>query len=81
MAEHNLKIESQKCEFLRRKVMYLGHRITDKGVQSDPNKISAIINYPILKSQKDIKAFLGLGGYYRRFIPHFSNLTKPFTKL
>ncbi|KAB0793022.1 hypothetical protein PPYR_12642 [Photinus pyralis] len=81
LADHNLKIEPDKCEFLRKEVSYLGHIITDEGVKPDPNKVKAVMNYPILKTHKDIKAFLGLAGYYRRFIPKFSELTQPFTRL
>lgn len=81
LSEHNLKIQPNKCEFLRHEVMYLGHKITDQGVKPDPNKVKAISEYPILKSQKHVKTFLGLIGYYRRFIPNFSFLTQPLTKL
>lgn len=79
--EHNLKIEPDKCEFLRKEVMYLGHLITDEGVKPDPKKIEAITNYPQLQNVKDVRAFLGLSGYYRRFIPDFSKITKPLTNL
>lgn len=77
----NLKLQPDKCEFLKREVMYLGHLITENGVKPDPNKISAIENFPIPKNCKDIKGFLGLAGYYRRFIPNFSSLSQPLTKL
>lgn len=81
LSEHNLKIQPDKCEFLRREVMYLGHLITENGVKPDPKKVSAVRNYPIPKQQKDIKAFLGLAGYYRRFIKNFSTIAIPLTKL
>lgn len=77
---NNLKLQPDKCEFLKREVMYLGHLIAEDGVKPDPNKISAIENYPIPKNVKDIKGFLGLAGYYRRFIPDFSSLSQPLTK-
>lgn len=75
----NLKINLDKTHFLRREVAYLGHIVTPDGVKPNPDKISAIQNYPIPSTQKDIKSFLGLLGYYRKFIPNFAHLTKPMT--
>lgn len=81
LQKHQLKIQPDKCEFLRREVAYLGHIISNEGVKPSPSKVDAVQNFPIPKSCKDIKAFLGLTGYYRRFIPNFSKLTKPLTSL
>lgn len=81
LSDYNLKIQPDKCEFFRKEVMYLGHLITSHGVKPDPKKITAVENYPIPKTQKDIKAFLGLAGYYRRFIENFSRISQPLTKL
>ncbi|CAG4993531.1 unnamed protein product [Colias eurytheme] len=81
LREHNLKLQPDKCEFLRREVAYLGHTITDKGVSPNPDKVKAVISYPIPKNPKDIKSFLGLVGYYRKFIKDFSKITKPLTSL
>lgn len=75
----NLKIQMDKSEFLKHETPYLGHIITTDGVKPNPDKISAIVNYPVPKTPKQIKAFLGLLGYYRRFIPNFARVTKPFT--
>ena len=77
----NLKIQPDKCEFLRKEVAYLGHLITKDGVKPNPAKVEAILNFPQPKNQKEIKSFLGLAGYYRRFIPNFSKISKPLTKL
>ncbi|XP_063895318.1 uncharacterized protein LOC135118122 [Helicoverpa armigera] len=79
--EYNLKLQPAKCEFLRREVAYLGHIITDKGVCPNPDKIKAVTQFPTPKNPKDIKSFLGLVGYYRRFIENFSKITKPLTSL
>lgn len=79
--EFNLKMQPDKCEFLRREVSYLGHMITDKGVSPNPEKIKAISEFPVPQNAKDIKSFLGLTGYYRRFIDNFSKITKPLTCL
>ncbi|KAL6417754.1 hypothetical protein ACFW04_012396 [Cataglyphis niger] len=77
----NLKLQPDKCEFLRREVAYLGHIIGADGVKPDPNKIKSISKFPIPKNEKNIKQFLGLAGYYRRFIPQFSKTAKPLTDL
>lgn len=81
LANHNLKIQPDKCEFLRREVMYLGHKISESGVRPDPEKVKAVANFPVLKSRTDIQSFLGLAGYYRRFIENFSKIIKPLTSL
>ncbi|XP_050462030.1 uncharacterized protein LOC126857007 [Cataglyphis hispanica] len=73
--------EPDKCEFLRHEVAYLGHIIGADGVKPDPNKIKSISEFPIPKNEKNIKQFLGLAGYYRRFIPQFSKTAKPLTDL
>ena len=80
LREANFKIQLDKTEFLRREVAYLGHVVTPDGVKPNPDKISAIKNYPLPKTTKEIKGFLGLLGYYRRFIHDFARITKPLTK-
>lgn len=75
----NLKIQQTKSEFMKREVSYLGHLITSEGVKPNPDKIYAINKYPIPKTQKQIKSFLGLIGYYRKFIRDFAKVTKPLT--
>ncbi|XP_062526266.1 uncharacterized protein LOC134199436 [Bombyx mori] len=78
---YNLKLQPEKCEFLRKEVGYLGHIINEEGVKPNPDKIQAVAKFPTPKSPKDIKSFLGLVSYYRRFIPDFSKLAKPLTSL
>lgn len=80
LREANFKIQLDKSEFLRKEVAYLGHVVTPEGVKPNPEKIKAIRDYPLPKTTKQIKGFLGLLGYYRRFIRDFAKLTKPFTK-
>lgn len=80
LRETNLKIQLDKCEFLRKEVGFLGHIITPQGIKPNPQKIEAIQRFPIPKTAKEIKSFLGLLGYYRRFINNFAKLTKPLTK-
>ncbi|XP_026743752.1 uncharacterized protein LOC113505319 [Trichoplusia ni] len=77
----NLKLQPDKCEFLRKEVGYLGHIITENGLKPDPNKVKSVQEFPVPKCPKDIKSFLGLISYYRRFIPEFSKLSKPLSSL
>jgi hypothetical protein len=81
LRQYNLKIEPDKCEFLKTELTYLGHVVTGEGVKPDPQKVHAISNFPTPKNRTDVKSFLGLAGYYRRFIPHFSKIAKPLNDL
>ena len=76
-----LRLQPNKCEFLRKEVTYLGHIINREGVKPDPKKLIAVRNFPAPRTDKQIKQFLGLAGYYRRFIPNFSKIAKPLTEL
>ncbi|GKB84585.1 putative reverse transcriptase domain-containing protein [Tanacetum coccineum] len=70
-----------KCEFWIPKVQFLGHVINSKGIHVDPAKIESIKDWASPKSPTEIRQFLGLAGYYRRFIEGFSKIAKPMTKL
>lgn len=78
---NSLLLQPDKCEFMHQEVAYLGHVISDKGISPNPDKIKAIKNYPTPQNPKQIKQFLGLIGYYRRFIKDFSKFAKPLTSL
>lgn len=75
----NLKIQLDKSEFLKKEVAFLGHIVTDQGVKPNPDKIIAIQKWPIPRNQKELKGFLGILGYYRRFVRDFAKITKPLT--
>ncbi|XP_025161027.1 uncharacterized protein LOC112589987 [Harpegnathos saltator] len=77
----NLHLQPDKCEFLRKEVSYLGHVIGENGVKPDPKKIIAVKDFPRPRNAKNIKQFLGLAGYYRRFIQNFSKIARPLTSL
>ena len=81
LQKFNLKLKPEKCEFLRKEVIYLGHKISENGADPDEGKIEAVKNSPVPKNIKDIKSFLGLTGYYRRFIDKFSDKALPLTSL
>lgn len=80
LRESNFKIQMDKSEFLQLETAYLGHIISREGIKPNPDKIAAIQKYPLPKTNKEIKQFLGLLGYYRKFVPDFARLTKPMTK-
>lgn len=76
-----LKIQLDKCELLKTEVGHLGHILTLEGVKSNTSKIDCIKNFPEPRNTKDIKSFLGLSVYYRRFSSDFAKLSKPLEKL
>lgn len=80
LRESNFKIQMDKSEFLKLETAYLGHIISKDGIKPNPDKISAVQKYPIPRTPTEIKRFLGLLGYYRKFIPDFANITKPMTQ-
>jgi len=77
----NLMLQPDKCEFLRHEVIYLGHIIGEEGVRPDPVKIAAVKEFPTPRNVKNVRQFLGLTGYYRRFIPQFSRIANPLSNL
>jgi len=81
LRENNLKLQPDKCKFLRKETIYLGHIISENGISPDPSKLTAIKEFPTPKKVKDIQSFIGLAGYYRKFIADFSKVAKPLTKL
>jgi len=81
LRQFNLKIEPDKCEFLKTELNYLGHVVSSEGVKLNPQRVKAIKDFPIPKSTTDVKSFLGLAGYYSKFIPQFSKIAKPLNDL
>lgn len=81
LREANLKVNLNKCQFAEAQVHYLGHVVSERGVQPDPTKLKAIKEYPRPKSVRELRAYLGLVGYYRRFIASFADVAKPLTTL
>ena len=81
LRQHSLKVKQSKCSFAQTQVAYLGHVISGAGVQADPQKVQAIQQWPIPSNLKKLRGFLGLAGYYRRFIRDFGKLAKPLTDL
>jgi hypothetical protein len=78
---HQLYAKFSKCEFWLQEVSFLGHILTAEGVVVDPEKVTAVANWKRPTTIIEIQSFLGLAGYYRRFIEGFSKIAKPMTKL
>ena len=76
-----MKLKASKCNFLKAHVQYLGHLISGKGIEPVPEKLESIKNMPSPTTPKEVKQFLGLIGYYRNFIPKFSDVARPLTNL
>lgn len=70
-----------KCIFAQQQLEYLGHLVTANGVATEPSKILAVVDWPTPGNIKQLRGFLGLTGYYRRFIRHYGMLSKPLTQL
>lgn len=81
LRQHNLKIEPSKCHLFKTEVAYLGHRISADGVSTDPEKVRAIAEWPTPTSPSELLTFLCSAGYYRRFIPNFSQRTSVLYRL
>nr|GEV98836.1 hypothetical protein [Tanacetum cinerariifolium] len=81
MRENTLYAKQSKYAFVVLEVKYLGHVVSAKGVATDKSKIQAMKEWPIPKTVKQLKGFLGLTGYYRRFIRHYAIISKLLTRL
>jgi hypothetical protein len=80
LQDHRLYAKLSKCEFWLKPVAYLGHIISKGGIFVDPSKVQDILGWNAPTSVRDIRSFLGLAGYYLRFIEGFSKITKPMTE-
>lgn len=81
LQHHGLKLRVDKCQLLRREVRFLGHVVTGEGVKPDPTKVTAVTEWPAPTTIKEVRAFLGLTGYYRRFIVNFAKIARPLNAL
>ena len=77
----SLKLSPKKCHILQQDVTFLGHRVSSQGVATCDDKVEAVKNWPIPSCVKDLRAFLGLASYYRKFIQSFSTIAAPLNKL
>ena len=81
LRDHQLYAKCRKCEFWLIEVRFLGHIVSASGVSVDPEKVEAVMSWERPKSVFKILSFLGLAGYYRRFIEDFSRLASPMMRL
>jgi hypothetical protein len=81
LREHRLYAKLRKCEFWLKQLAFLGHVISKGGISVDPNKVRDVLSWNAPMIVSDIRSFLGLAGYYQRFIEGFLKISKPMTEL
>jgi hypothetical protein len=81
LSQHQLFLKQSKCAFGTSEVEYLGHLVGKYGLRVDPKKIEAMQDWPHPKNLKRLCGFLGLTGYYRKFVENYGKITAPFTAL
>ena len=81
LREAGLRLQPAKCSLCQKKVDFLGHTVSEKGVATDHSKTDKVANWPIPTSQKEVQQFLGLANYYRRFVKDFATIAKPLHHL
>ena len=81
LRNERLYAKLSKCEFWLREVSFLGHIVSEEGIQVDPKKVDVIIEWKPPRNVTEVRSFLGLAGYYRRFVKGFSMIAAPMTGL
>ena len=81
LRKFGLKMKHEKCSFFKKHIQYLGHLVSEKGFKPLPEKLELIRKMPAPRTAKEVKQFLGLIGYYRKFVPCFVDISRPLTKL
>lgn len=81
LQRYGLKLRPEKCQLFRNEVKFLGHCVSKEVVAPDPDKVSAVQEWPPPKTVRQVRSFLGFVGYYRRFIKGFSKIAKPLNEL
>lgn len=81
LKEYGLKLSPEKCKFFQKSVRYLGHVVSENGVETDSEKVEALKTWPIPKNLKELRSFLGFSDYYCRFIKNYAALVRPLNDL
>ncbi|CAF4229544.1 unnamed protein product, partial [Rotaria magnacalcarata] len=76
-----LTLHISKCQFCKTKLKYIGHVVSQSGIEPDPDRVRAVRDYPVPTRIKDVRAFLGLTSYYRRFIRNYATIAEPLISL
>ena len=76
-----LKLKPSKCEFFKKRMHYLGHIVSNQGIETDPKMIEAIVNWPGLCTVHEVRKFLGFTNYYRKFVYKYAQIAQPLNKL
>ena len=81
LCKFGLKMKCEKCSFFKKHIQYLGHLVSERGFELLSEKLESIRKMPAPRTAKEVKQFLGLIGYYRKFVPCFTDILRPLTKL
>jgi hypothetical protein len=81
LAQDQWIVKLRKCKFVQQQIHYLGHILSSKGIHTDPNKVAAVLQWPTPTNVRELRGFLGLAGFYRKFVKHFAIVAWPLTSL
>ena len=81
LKEHKLYVKPEKCKFSREQITFLGHKIGEGQIRMDERKVQAVIDWPTPTKVTELRSFLGLANYYRRFMKGYSNIVSPLIDL
>ena len=79
--QNNMKLKLQKCQFLQESTSFLGHIISSQGIRPDFKKVEALMSLKSPQNVREVRAFLGMSGFYRKFIPNYAAISLPLTEL